>query len=243
MDQKKCVALLTAIDLGNLTRAAEQLGYTQSGLSYVIKSLENELGFPLLLRSRAGVRPTQDCQRILPLLRELERKNRQLEEEAADIRGLAVGTVSVATFPSISRFWLPQILRDFAQQYPGITVSILETGQEELDEWLREGAVDLAFCSYHENTPYHWIPFLEDEIWAVVPQNHPLAGCPELSLAQLAEEPFILEDRAYDYDISRVIRDAGVHPNVRWTSKDELAILAMVRLELGVSVMPALYLH
>lgn len=243
MDQNKCVALLTAIDMGNLTRAAEQLGYTQSGLSYVIKALENELGFPLLLRSRAGVRPTQDCQRILPLLRELERKNRQLEEEAADIRGLAVGTVSVATFPSISRFWLPQILRDFAQEYPGITVSILETGQEELDEWLREGVVDLAFCSYHENTPYHWIPFLEDEIWAVVPQNHPLASCPELSLAQLASEPFILEDRAYDYDITRVIRDAGVHPNVRWTSKDELAILAMVRLELGVSVMPALYLH
>ena len=243
MDQNKCVALLTAIDLGNLTRAAEQLGYTQSGLSYVIKALENEMGFPLLLRSRAGVRPTQDCQRILPLLRELERKNRQLEEEAADIRGLAVGTVSVATFPSISRFWLPQILRDFAQQYPGITVSILETGQEELDECLREGVVDLAFCSYHADTQNQWIPFLEDEIWAVVPQNHPLAGCPELSLAQLADEPFILEDRAYDYDITRVIREAGVHPNVRWTSKDELAILAMVRLELGVSLMPALYLH
>ncbi|MFR4757040.1 MAG: LysR family transcriptional regulator substrate-binding protein [Evtepia gabavorous] len=144
---------------------------------------------------------------------------------------------------SISRFWLPEILRDFAQHYPGITVSIRESGQEELDEWLREGSVDLAFCSYHENSQNHWIPFLEDEIWAVVPDGHPLAGCEELSLAQLASEPFILEDRAYDYDISRVIQEAGVHPNVRWTSKDELAILAMVRLELGVSVMPALYLH
>ena len=230
MDQNKCVALLTAIDLGNLTRAAEQLGYTQSGLSYVIKTLETELGFPLLVRSRTGVRPTEDCQRILPLLRDLDRKSRQLEQEAADIRGLAVGTVSLATFPSISRFWLPEILRDFAQHYPGITVSIRESGQEELDEWLREGSVDLAFCSYHENSQNHWIPFLEDEIWAVVPNGHPLAGCEELSLAQLASEPFILEDRAYDYDISRVIQEAGVHPNVRWTSKDELAILAMVRL-------------
>ena len=98
MDQNKCVALLTAIDLGNLTRAAEQLGYTQSGLSYVIKTLETELGFPLLVRSRTGVRPTEDCQRILPLLRDLDRKSRQLEQEAADIRGLAVGTVSLATF-------------------------------------------------------------------------------------------------------------------------------------------------
>ena len=109
MDQNKRVALLTAIDLGNLTRAAEQLGYTQSGLSYVIKALEAELGFPLLVRSRAGVRPTDECQRILPLLRELDRKSRQLEQEAADIRGLAVGNVFIATCPSISRFWLPPI--------------------------------------------------------------------------------------------------------------------------------------
>lgn len=242
MDQNKRVALLTAIDLGNLTRAAEQLGYTQSGLSYVIKALEAELGFPLLVRSRAGVRPTDECQRILPLLRELDRKSRQLEQEAADIRGLAVGNVFIATFPSISRFWLPQILRDFAQLYPGITVSIRESGQEEQDEWLREGAIDLAFCSYHDS-PYHWIPFLEDEIWAAVPAGHSLAACDEIDLAKLADEPFILEDRAYDYDITCVITNAGVHPDVRWTSKDELAILAMVKLELGVSVLPALYLH
>ena len=238
MDRNKCVALLTAIDLGNLTRAAEQLGYTQSGLSYVIKTLETELGFPLLLRSRMGVRPTENCQRILPLLRELERNNRKLEEEAADIRGLAVGTVSLATFPSISRFWLPQILRDFAQQYPGITVSIREGNQEEQAEWLWEGSVDLVFCSYHEDLHSHWIPFTEDEIWAAGPEGHPLAALPEISLAQLASEPFIL-----DHDISRVLREAGAHPNVRWTSNDQLAILSMVRLELGVTVIPALYLN
>ena len=104
MDQNKCVALLTAIDLGNLTRAAEQLGYTQSGLSYVIKTLETELGFPLLVRSRTGVRPTEDCQRILPLLRDLDRKSRQLEQEAADIRGLAVGTVSMLQFLQYKTF-------------------------------------------------------------------------------------------------------------------------------------------
>ena len=192
MDQNKRVALLTAIDLGNLTRAAEQLGYTQSGLSYVIKALEAELGFPLLVRSRAGVRPTDECQRILPLLRELDRKSRQLEQEAADIRGLAVGNVFIATFPSISRFWLPQILRDFAQLYPGITVSIRESGQEEQDEWLREGAIDLAFCSYHDS-PYHWIPFLEDEIWAAVPavqyhMDEPLADAAAVALYFLNRE-------------------------------------------------------
>lgn len=243
MDQNKRIALLTAIDLGNLTRAAEQLGYTQSGLSYVIKTLETELGFPLLVRSRSGVRPTDDCQRILPLLRELDKKSRQLEQDAAEIRGLAVGTVTLATFPSFSRFLLPEILRDFTQHYPGITVVIRETGQEELDEWLREGTVDMAFCSHHPDSQNQWIPFLTDDIRAVVPESHPLAGREEIALPMLEKDPFILEDKAYDYDVSRVIQEAGAHPNVRWTSKDELAILAMVRLELGVSVIPGIYVR
>ena len=121
MDHNKRAALLTAIDVGNLTRAAEQLGYTQSGLSYIIKSLETEFGFPLLIRSRSGVRPTADCTRILPLLRELHHKSQMLEQEVADIRGLAVGNVSVGVFPCISRFWMPNILRDFTARYPGIT--------------------------------------------------------------------------------------------------------------------------
>ena len=115
MELDKRTALLAAIDAGNLTRAAEKLGYTQSGLSYIIKTLEAEVGFPLLLRSRTGVQPTAECRRILPLLRDLEQRNRQLEQETADIRGLAVGTVSIASFPCISRFWLPAILRDFEE--------------------------------------------------------------------------------------------------------------------------------
>ena len=94
--------------------------------SYIIKTLEAEVGFPLLLRSRTGVQPTAECRRILPLLRDLEQRNRQLEQETADIRGLAVGTVSIASFPCISRFWLPAILRDFEEQYPAITVALRE---------------------------------------------------------------------------------------------------------------------
>ncbi|MBP3318590.1 MAG: LysR family transcriptional regulator, partial [Ruminiclostridium sp.] len=80
MDQKKRKALLIAVELGNLTRAAEALGYTQSGLSYLITSLEQEVGFPLLVRSRSGVRPTEDCLTLLPYLRDLERKLQQVEQ-------------------------------------------------------------------------------------------------------------------------------------------------------------------
>ena len=243
MDQNKLSALLAAIDLGNLTRAADRLGYTQSGLSYIIKTLETELGFPLLIRSRTGVRPTADCLRVLPLLRDLDHTAQRLEQEAAEIRGLAVGTVSLAVFPCISRFWLPDILRNFSRAYPDITISIRECGQEEIDASLLDGTIDFAFCSRQPNDPNEWVQFMTDDICAVVPEDHPLAAREDLPLALLAREPFFIEDSAYDHDIPRVLAEADFHPNIHWSSQDELAILAMVRAGLGVCVLPGLYLR
>ncbi|MBR2491750.1 MAG: LysR family transcriptional regulator [Ruminiclostridium sp.] len=241
MDQKKRRAILTAVELGNLTRAAEQLGYTQSGLSYLITSLEEELGFPLLVRSRSGVRPTADCLAILPYFRDLERKLQQVEQVASDIRGLVTGTVSIGVFHSISRYWLPDILRDFDAQYPGITVHIQEGDQEALDTWLADGTIDIAFSSRSPGGSDLWVQFMEDEYYAILPQDHPLAKVESLSLSALKEDPFILTNG--DYDLPRLFQEAGFQPNIRWSSHDELAILALVKAGLGVSLLPGLHLQ
>lgn len=168
MDQNKRVALLTAIDLGNLTRAAEQLGYTQSGLSYVIKALEAELGFPLLVRSRAGVRPHGRVPAHFaapagagpeePPARAGGSRHPRAGRRQRFHRHLPLH-LPVLAAPDLTGFRpaLPPHHRLHPGERPG-----------GADEWLREGAIDLAFCSYHDS-PYHWIPFLEDEIWAAVP--------------------------------------------------------------------------
>ena len=84
---------------------------------------------------------------------------------------------------------------------------------------------------------------MEDDLCAVVPADHPLAGREDLPLALLESEPFFMEDNTYDHDIPRVLKEANFHPNIRWSSQDELAIIAMVRAGLGVSVLPGLYLR
>lgn len=241
MDQKKRKALLTAVELGNLTRAAETLGYTQSGLSYLITSLEQELGFSLLVRSRSGVRPTADCLTILPYFRDLERKLHQVEQVAADIRGLVTGTVSIGVFHSIARYWLPDILKDFDAQYPAITVHIQEGDQEALDTWLAEGTIDIAFSSRSAGGADLWIQFMEDEYFAVLPEQHPLMGVQSISLPALKTAPFILTNG--DYDLSRIFLEAGFQPNIRWSSHDELVVLSLVKAGLGVSLLPGLHLQ
>lgn len=71
MDIKKWNALLTAVEAGSFNKAAEQLGYTQSGLTYMMKSLEEETGVRLLHRSWDGIRLTEQGQQLLPAIRAL----------------------------------------------------------------------------------------------------------------------------------------------------------------------------
>ena len=93
MESKKLEALLMAVDLGSFTKAAEVLGYTQSGLTHMMNSLEKEVGFTLLERGRSGVRLTEEGERIAPAVREFlfETQRTLAKENNVIMDGLAHG--------------------------------------------------------------------------------------------------------------------------------------------------------
>jgi len=101
--------------IGNLTAAAEQLGYTQSGISHIVSALEQEFGFQLLRRSKTGVSLTQEGERILQTLREVvNSKDDMLKHIAAEIKGVRMGKVRVGAFSSVAVCWLPKIIAEFS---------------------------------------------------------------------------------------------------------------------------------
>ena len=104
MEAVKCEAFLAAAELGSLTAPAELLGYTQSGVTRMIGTLEEELGFPLFLRSKKGVQLTENGKLMLPLLREVVRAHHNAEQLSS------------------SALWMPEILTAFRARYPGVTV-------------------------------------------------------------------------------------------------------------------------
>ena len=114
MDTKKLAALAAAVRLGSFTRAAEELGYTQSGLTHMMNSLEKDVGFPVLVRSRSGVRLTPAGQRIFPLVQECLAGAEALEHEILLINTHQEESVRVAAYDSIARHqesvaldWIP----------------------------------------------------------------------------------------------------------------------------------------
>lgn len=89
MDTTKLYALLVAADQGSISRAADILGYTQSGVTHMMNSLESELGIPLLLRGNRGVRLSAEGERLAPLFRELVACAERIEQELAFCNGRA----------------------------------------------------------------------------------------------------------------------------------------------------------
>ena len=115
MSVAKYQIFLKTVACGSFTAAAREMNFTQSGVSHAIGSLEEELGVPLLIRSHGGVTPTADGRELMPYFEKMCAMQHQLEQRAADLRGLETGLVKVATFTSVSEKWLPNILKTFQE--------------------------------------------------------------------------------------------------------------------------------
>ena len=100
MDTERWQILLKAIDRGSLRAAAEEMGFTVSGISRSVATLEKELGFSLLYRAKSGVQPTEECRQLLPSVRELLFAQERLEQTAAKVRGADCGTIVIGTASS-----------------------------------------------------------------------------------------------------------------------------------------------
>lgn len=238
----KARALLSAVENGSLKAAAEALGCTQSAVSHMISSLEEELGYRLLRRGRAGVRLTDEGERTLGALRALLSAEEQLRQTAAAIRGLDQGTVRIGAFTSVAVHWLPPVLKEFQRDYPQVEFRLLNGDYHDVNEWLSDGSVDIGFVALPCELRCETIPLMEDRLLAILPPDSRYASYPRFPLSECAREPFISLLQSSDHDARRALEAAGVQPNVRFYTKDDYAIIAMVEQGLGMSIMPELLL-
>ena len=243
MSVAKYQVFLKTVECGSFTAAAREMNFTQSGVSHAIGSLEEELGVPLLIRSHGGVTPTADGRALLPYFEKMCAMQHQLEQQAADLRGLETGLVKVATFTSVSEKWLPNILKTFQTHYPHIEFELLPSNfNSEIGNWVLNGRADCGFISLPAPVEKYldcWI--LQRDQWKViVPCDHPYADRDPFPMSALAEEPFIQLEEGDDYEIMAAFDEMGIRPNVKYIAREDRTILAMVSEGLGISLLPEL---
>ena len=243
MDTKKYEVLEKTVELSSLTKAAQELGLTQSGVSHMLAAIEAELQLPLLKRTRTGARLTPEGEQMMPYIHEIVRQEKLLRQAAAALHTLVTGKIRIGTFTSVATHWLPAMMMEFQREYPQIDFQLFNGDYHDVDRWLTDGSVDIAFITLPTEVKCRVIPLYEDPLVAILPKNHPLAVQPVCRVEDVAKEDFISLLEASNHDARRALDAVNMKPNVRFRTKDDYAVIAMVRQGLGVSIMPSLLLR
>ena len=240
MDTKKLEALATAVEMGSFTRASEVLGYTQSGLTHMMNSLEKDFGFPVLVRGRAGVRLTAAGERIFPLVRDCLAAGELLEREIRMINADKEETIRVAAYASVAVHWLPEVIQQFRHDHPGVNVDIQMGSVEEVYRWVREDKADMCFASRQEGQTLEWTYLRNDRLVAILPPDYDMQGRETFPVYGFDGQEFLMPSMGVDLDIMRVLNRHGVMPLVRTTQVSDSVIISMVEHGLGVSILSEL---
>ena len=235
-------AFIKAVETGSFTKAAEELGYTQSAISQMVHSLEKELSTTLILRSRKGISLTPDGEEFMPFIRNIYNSHRELAEKSKEMEGLQNGLIRIGAFSSVTCHWLPMLIKEFKQQYPTVQFELQQGNYTVNVNWIKEGIVDFGFVNSQSIPNLTTVTLQEDEMLVVLPAKHPLTLKHNVSIEELTNEPYILLDEGIINDPLTIFEERDFKPNIQYRVFDPYAITSMVEQGLGVSILPKLLL-
>ena len=208
----------------------------------MIGDLEREWNVKLLERSRGGVQLTSDGLKILPLARSVCDEYQKLQTQVEALNNLQSGLIRIGTFSSVATHWLPKMIREFQKKYPNIEYEMLLGDYHEIEEWVVDGRVDCGFLRLPAVSQLDTFFLEQDELLAILPEDHPLADRSCFPVAALTDEPFILLQKGVKADVSELFERCAITPRIRFTTWDDYAIMSMVENGLGISILPRLIL-
>ena len=200
------------------------------------------MGFPLLVRTSAGIQPNHEGELLLPVIRQLLNTSESLEQYIAKIKGADTGRIRVAAYTSVATYWLPGIIRDFQKDYPHVEIQIIEMGSGAIEQIMRERKADLCIYAGGEGQEFEWVPLCRDRMLALVPPEHPLAHQDCVPLEALLKEKFIMPMPDYDGEVRYILNKLPRWPQILFSACSDYAIINMVTEGLGVSILPELLL-
>ncbi|MFD8494352.1 LysR family transcriptional regulator [Amycolatopsis sp. NPDC059657] len=236
------LALLAALrEMANITRAAELLDVPQPTLSRRLAALGSALGAPLTVPHGRGIRLTRAGELLADAasdaLTRLESGVRRVLEEVEP----SSGHVVLGFLHLLGRSLVPSLVRDYRAAHPGTRFTLVQGSRQNMLDRLRDGELDLALLAPTPDDPAFESSVLsEQEIFLSVPSAHPLASRDEVTIAELAEEEFVLLEQGYGL---RQITDAlcaqaGFEPKIAFEGQESDTVRGLVAAGLGVALLP-----
>ena len=239
--------LLAIVDNGlNITAAAERLYTSQPGVSKQLKLLEEELGLQLFTRKGKSLGE------VTPAGHQVIDRARVIMQEAENIRRLAseyykeeVGSLSIATTHTQARYVLPEIVNEFRQRFPKVTLNLHQGTSEQIADMVAGNEIDFAIATGSTELfpELLLVPSYRWDRSIVVPKSHALCQLDrKVTLQDLAEHPLVTYVFSFggQSSLKRAFAAVGLEPDVVFTARDADVIKTYVRMGLGVGIVASM---
>lgn len=235
----------TVVGQGSFQKAAEILNLTPSAVSHAIASMEQELGFSLFTRNKAGVALTNYGEHLLPYVNAVLNSDESLQQAIAGLNGLKMGNVKVGCFSSVCTNWMTDIIHSFHQRYPDINIELYQGTYADVSYWIKNGIVDIGFLSLSSAGDLPIEPLYRDPLLCVVPKDYrKREDTPYMTPDEMKDQVFVSQMETTDADIAIFMKQNGLG-NVRmdYHVVDDLSTIALVAAGLGICIMPELVMN
>ncbi len=246
METKKLAMLLKTVKAGSLKKAAEELHYSQTGLIYMMNSLEQELGISLLSRSSKGVHLTADGEVLLPLIQDIVNSENMFLEAMEQLNKQRKHILRIGAYPIFACYCLPPVIRQFMEENPGMDVKIHVGTEDDIHKWLEEDVVDVGISARYDSggNKHRWFPLMQDAVFAAFPERYPIAPDKQsITLHELKDYPMLYSTfNPANEEIERMCEEEN-QQKIVVSSKDGSALLCMVEEGMGVTFLSGLYMN
>ena len=240
MDAKKLDVLIKAINEGSFSKATTLVGYTQSGLTHLVNSLEKEVGFSLVNRSFNGIKLSKEGEELLPYILNYIQSNDELLDKIDKIKHQQKHTIKIAAYASMAMRWLPEILYRFKRECPEVDVDLrMVDNAIEPFELLVDGKCDIIFASRQNFENIDWIDLYNEKMYAIVPDTYQEEDY--FDVEKFKDSQFLMPYGRFDIDVYRILN--GIKINEIRNQVDDETLIRMVSKGLGITMMSELMIR
>ncbi len=229
---------VTIVEHMNFRKAAEELNLTPSAVSHCVSGMEEELGFPLFIRKNNKISLTGDAKSLLPYIKQLLLSENAVNQAIAEIQGFERGTVKLGCFNSVCISWIPKLVKNFSDKYPGIKIELFQGTYNDIVKWLENGTIDLGFLSVSSAGKIPITPLYNDRLMCAVPKTFKTRNEGFITIDELKECDFVQPAENCDADSQMLFENSGFVAQSTCHVVDDMSILTMVQSGIGVCILP-----
>ncbi|TQR16589.1 LysR family transcriptional regulator [Psychrobacillus vulpis] len=246
MDLKQLSYFVAIVDHMSFSKAAQKLHISQPSLSNAIKSLENDIGFQILDRNTRNIELTEAGSilygRAVHLLLEMDIVKKEMDE----VKRIGSGDLQLGMIESV-KHWIPKVILQYNEEFPDVRIKLTEvlSGNDVKNSLRNYKTHAIITNQFIQEEDIEAIPLYNEKLVLVLHENHHLTKFTNISLKNLADEPFIISSEGFQTreDVLKAFEKEGVIPTIKYEIERFETALSLVQENIGITLIPENYLQ